>query len=95
MRRDRADIARGAIVLAASGLLVKVLGLLYKIPLTNLMGDSGMGFFGSAYTVYTVFYTLSTAGVTTAISLLVSEAEAKGDGFAVRKIYKTEMQSLQ
>lgn len=89
MRKARADIARGALVLTVSGLIVKALGLLYKIPLTNLMGDSGMGFFGSAYTVYTVFYTLSTAGVTTAMSLLVSEAEARGEGLAVRRIYKT------
>ncbi len=68
----------GAVLLALSGIIVKVIGLIYKIPLTNLIGDSGMGYFNSAYTIYTFFFILSTSGIPSSISLLVSETLARG-----------------
>lgn len=68
----------GAALLALSGVIVKLIGMLYKIPLTNLMGDSGMGYFNSAYTIYTFFLVLSSSGLPSAVSLAVSEARAKG-----------------
>lgn len=69
----------GALVLAVAGILVKVLGMIYKIPLTNLLGDEGMGYFNAAYTVYTLFFVLATSGMPVALSLLISESLAKGE----------------
>ena len=79
----------GTVALAVSGLLVKFLGMVYKIPLTNLLGDEGMGYFNAAYTVYTLFFVLSTSGLPVALSLLVSEAAATGDEKRVGKLYRS------
>ena len=79
-KREKAlRFSSGTVALAVSGLLVKFLGLVYKIPLTNILGDEGMGYFNAAYTVYTLFFVLSTSGLPVALSLLVSESVAKGD----------------
>ena len=91
MSERRNTVFKGAVILVLSGIFVKVLGMFYKIPLTNLIGDSGMGYFGSAYTVYTLFYTLSTAGVPTALALLVSEKKSLGDFEGAKEIYKTSL----
>jgi stage V sporulation protein B len=61
-----------------STIIVKLLGLIYKIPLSAILGDEGMGYFNSAYTVYAFFYLLCTAGVPKAVMILVSEANARG-----------------
>ena len=79
----------GTVALAVSGLLVKFLGMVYKIPLTNLLGDEGMGYFNAAYTVYTLFFVLATSGLPVALSLLVSESLARGEERAVGKLYKS------
>ena len=79
----------GALVLALAGAVVKVIGLVYKIPLTNLIKSEGMGYFNSAYTIYTFFYMLSTAGLPVAISMLVSQARTLGNRTRVKKIFST------
>lgn len=68
----------GIFSLGLSTIIVKILGLFYKIPLSFILGDEGMGYFNSAYTVYAFFYLLCTAGVPKAVMMLVSEAKAKG-----------------
>ena len=69
---------KGAASLSLAALLVKVLGVAYKIPLYHILGDDGMGYFNTAYTVYIFFFLICTAGVPKAITLLVSESVAKG-----------------
>jgi len=89
-KREKAiRFSSGTVALAVSGLLVKFLGMVYKIPLTNLLGDEGMGYFNAAYTVYTLFFVLSTSGLPVALSLLVSESVAKGDERGTGKLYKS------
>ena len=67
----------GTLSLTASALIVKFIGLIYKIPIASLLGDEGMGYFNSAYTVYGLFYLLCTAGVPKAVMILISEAKAR------------------
>ena len=89
-KREKAlRFSSGTVALAVSGLLVKFLGMVYKIPLTNLLGDEGMGYFNAAYTVYTLFFVIATSGLPVALSLLVSESVAKGDERAAGKLYQT------
>ena len=52
----------GALSLTVSAVVVKIIGLIYKIPISSILGDEGMGYFNSAYTVYAFFYLLCTAG---------------------------------
>lgn len=72
MLKKAEGVAKGAFFLTLAGLLVKVVGMIYKIPLTNRLGDEGMGYFNAAYTVYTLFFVLSASGFPTALSLSVS-----------------------
>ena len=75
MGREKAkDAIGGAFWLTVSTLIVKLLGLIYKVPLTRFLGEEGMGYFNSAYEIYTFFYILATAGLPVALSMLVSSS---------------------
>ncbi len=78
----------GAAVLMAANLLVKVIGLAFKVPLTYLIGEEGMGHFSDAYTMYTWMFVLATAGLPVAISKMVSESVALGRKSEARRILK-------
>ncbi len=84
---SRKSIFGGALLLSAAGLVVKVIGMLYKLPLASLLREEGMGYFNSAYTVYSFFLLLSTAGLPIAVSIMVSTAissPTSGRGEALR-----------
>ena len=79
----------GVLILTVANILVKVIGLIYKIPLHKLLGDEGMGYFNSAYRIYTAFYLVSTGGLPVAVSILVSRARAQGNKREVKSIFKS------
>lgn len=79
----------GVVVLTVANLLVKVIGLLFKIPMNSVVGDEGMGYYTSAYTIYTFFYMISTAGLPVAVSIMISEARSKGQLRQIKKILRT------
>ena len=81
-------ILGGTLSLTVSTVIVKLLGVLYKIPIANILGDEGMGYFNSAYTVYAFFYLLATAGVPKAVMILVSESKAREGGINGRTILR-------
>ncbi len=64
---------RGAAVLGIAGAIVKVLGAFYRIPLNNILGSEGIGYYQTAYPLYILLLTISTAGFPVAIAKLVSE----------------------
>lgn len=68
----------GVIILTVCNLLVKAIGLLFKIPLHDIVGDTGMGYFNSAYNIYTVLYMVSTSGLPVAVSIMISRSRAEG-----------------
>ncbi len=59
-------------MLALSGIIVKLIGVCYKIPLMRLIGAQGMGYFNTAYDVYALLCIISTSGLPIAISVLIS-----------------------
>ncbi len=86
--RGRGLVVSGVLVYGLSNIITKVIGLFYKIPMNDLLGDTGMAYFNAAYTVYVLFYMISTAGLPVAVSRLVAESRAKGRFEQVKKIYK-------
>lgn len=72
-KQKRADnfLLQGAI-LAIASVLTKIIGVIYRIPLTNILGDEGNGFYGYAYEVYALALILSSLSLPTAVSKLVS-----------------------
>ena len=77
----------GAAILAAGILVVKLIGMFYKIPLVNIIGEQGTADFNNAYNIYAVLLTISTAGLPVAVSKLVSEANALGRRNQVGRIF--------
>lgn len=67
------SIFKQAAFLAAAGILVRIIGLLYRSPLTKLIGSQGMGYYSTAYNVYALILLVSSYSIPTAISKLLSE----------------------
>ncbi len=84
----------GVILLSAANVIVKAIGLLFKIPLQHVIGDEGMGYFNSAYTIYTWLYMLATAGIPVAISIVVSENRAKKNGTQIKRVFRVSVALL-
>jgi len=81
---------QGVLALMFSQVLIKVLGLLYNWYLTNKpgFGDEGNAIRNAGYSIYALLLTLSSMGVPSAISKLVSEREAKGDYRGAHRVFK-------
>lgn len=77
----------GVAILAAGTVIVKIIGALYKIPLANILGEEGNGYFMSAYSIYSVLLTISTGGLPVALSKSVSESHALGRVNQERRIF--------
>ena len=72
------NFERGAVILLASTVLVKIIGAIFKIPLQSLIGDLGFGYFSSAYDLFLPIYALSMAGLPIAVSRLTAASVAQG-----------------
>ena len=81
----------GVFLLSVSTVLVKVVGLLYKIPMLSYLGAEGMGYFNSAYEIYAFFCVIATAGLPVALSVLISAALAKGETGRVKRLYRASL----
>lgn len=86
--RKKQSLLNGALVLVIATAFVEVIGVLYKIPLTELIGTVGRGYTGTAYNIYIPIYNISMAGLPVAISKLVSQNIAEGHFNDVKKIFK-------
>jgi len=75
-------------VLLVATVVVHIVGILYKIPLTALVGTVGRGYFSAAYEIYTPIYAISMAGLPVAVSRMVAERMATGRYREVRVIFK-------
>ena len=84
----------GAAILAAAGLLVKILGAVYRIPLNNLIKTEGMAFYAVAYPYYSWLLVISSAGLPAAISKLVSERVTRGDHKGAYRVFQVAFRLL-
>lgn len=80
-----------AAFLVAAGFLVRVIGFLYRLPMTALIGDEGNGIYGSGYTIYNFFLILSSAGLPAAISKMVSERRALGHFKDAHRVFQVSL----
>ena len=89
-RIKKEGFMQSVLVLMISQLAIKLLGLIYKIYLTNKegFGDTGNAIYSSGYQIYALLLTISSIGVPNAISKLVSEKVAIGDNKGAHRIFK-------
>ncbi|WP_225446546.1 oligosaccharide flippase family protein [Paenibacillus rhizovicinus] len=77
---------KGAALMGIAMLISKTLGTLQKIPLQNIAGDRVFGIYNAVYPLYQLLLVMVTAGFPVAVSLLVAEREAAGDGDGSRRV---------
>ncbi len=84
----------GVVVLALSTFIVKIIGLFYKIPMMAYLGAEGMGYFNSAYEIYSLFFVIATTGIPIAISIIVAENKTQKRIENIKKIFRISIITL-
>lgn len=79
---------KGTAILAITGILVKMIGAIYRIPLSNILPDEVMGYYQVGYQLYVLLVVVSTSGLPTATSKLIAEKRAYGNYKGAHKIFK-------
>lgn len=74
-------------ILAAAGILVRLIGLLYKIPMTRILGDEGIGYYNTAYEIYNIGLILSSYSLPLAVSKLIAGKEQEGRREDAKKVF--------
>ncbi|MGE5561124.1 MAG: putative polysaccharide biosynthesis protein [Chloroflexota bacterium] len=80
-----------AFILAVAGLISRVLGAIYRVPLTRLIGQEGLGLYQLAYPIYVTILQVSTSGINIAISKLVAERVALKNIRGARRVFETAL----
>jgi len=88
------NFLHGAAILAAGVVVMKILGAIYKIPLQNILGDTGYGYFFLAYTIYNMLLTISTAGLPVALSRMISVANTLNRPQQARRTFRVATATL-
>lgn len=87
------SFTQSVIILLAAQIIVKVLGMLYRMVITNMdgFGDIGNGYYSAGFQVYTLLLALSSVGIPNAISKLISERTALSDHDGADQILKAAL----
>ena len=75
-------------ILAVAGVITKIIGAVYRVPLVNIMGDTGMGYYGVAFQIYAIALTLTSYSLPLAVSKLVSARVAVGQYRNAYKVFR-------
>ncbi|MEA4912248.1 MAG: polysaccharide biosynthesis protein [Oscillospiraceae bacterium] len=86
MAKNKQSFIEGALVLTLAAVLVKIVGALYRIPLTAAIGEDGIGFYSTAYNFYLTVYSIAVSGFPTAISKIVAAYAAENRYKDVRRV---------
>ena len=78
MRLKRQSYIKGAVIISLGGFISKVLGAVYRIPLTAVLGGKGMGIYQMVYPLYCILLTVSASGIPTGIARLISSGRGEG-----------------
>ncbi len=78
----------GVLILTISNLIIKGIGLLFKIPMNYIVGDTGMGYYSHAYTLYTCFFMIATNGLPVALAMMLSESRSKRQLRQAKRIFR-------
>lgn len=79
------------LILVFANILVRLMGFLYRIPLTNMLGDKGIGFYSAAFQIYILFYIISASAIPNSMAKLVSEKIEYGKRKEAHKLFVTTL----
>ncbi|MBQ3517043.1 MAG: polysaccharide biosynthesis protein [Lachnospiraceae bacterium] len=78
-------------ILAAAGLIARAIGIVRRIPLTNIIGDVGNGYYAAAYELYAIILLLSSYSLPLAVSKMVAARVSRGQYKNAKKIFKASL----
>ncbi len=78
-------------ILAVAGIIVRLIGMVYRIPLARKIGDNGNGYYNAAYSIYSILLIMSSYSLPTAVSKMVSARLAKGEYRTSTRIFRAAM----
>lgn len=87
-QKNSSNVMLQAGILAAASMIVRIIGLLYRAPLTAIIGDEGNGYYGTAYNIYTIILMVSSYSMPSAISKLMAQKMAVGEYRNARRIFR-------
>ena len=91
VRRGGSDFVTQGSILAVAGIIVRLIGMLYRIPLTNIIGDEGIGYYSSAYTIYSTMLIVSSYSMPVAVSKMIAIRLARGEYRNSVRVLKTAL----
>lgn len=93
MAKKKNSFASNVLMLMISQVIIKILGLVYRLAITNAegFGDVGNGYYAAGYQVYSVLLIISSQGIPGAVSKLVSNKVATGKYKEAHRIFKVSM----
>lgn len=94
MKSNKQSFVKGALILTISGIIAKVLGAIYRIPLGQIITSEGMAYYQTAYDLYILALNFSSYSIPIAISKLVSERIEMGRRLEAHKVFKTALYML-
>lgn len=94
MKEKGRSFGKSAVLLAGIGIVAKLIGALYRVPLTNIVGAEGMGLYQMVFPLYTVLLAFCGGGVTSAVSRVVAKYKAVGDDGACLRAVKIALLPL-
>lgn len=89
-KKSKPSFMHNILILMFAQIMVKILGLVYKLVITNLegFGDTGLGYYSAGYQVYSILLAISSLGISGVVSKLVSERVAIGDNKGAQRIFR-------
>lgn len=91
MAKQTKSIVGGMTVLGLSGIICKLVGVLFSIPLQWMIGMKGLGVYNAVFPTYNLLLTISSAGLPVAVSRLVAHALARDDPRSARQVFRTAL----
>ncbi|WP_193708278.1 putative polysaccharide biosynthesis protein [Alkalibaculum sporogenes] len=85
---------KGAGIIATGGIIAKLLGLFFKVPIGRILGDFGFGLYYNSYNIYNLLLTVSIVGVPVAISKMISERASVKNYYGLYSVFKLSMTVL-
>ena len=85
------EILKQGTILASASIIVRIIGMLYQIPLNNILSGKAMGLYSIAFQIYSIALIISSYGLPLAVSKLVAAKKVKGEYNNVFKIFKSAL----
>ena len=88
VQKKKDNFVAQAGILAMAGIVVRIIGLLYRSPLTSIIGDEGNGYYSFAYNIYTIILLISSYSIPSAIAKVMAQRIAFGEYRNAHRIFK-------